>query len=825
MRGGFFRRLAALLIASTLVLLLAGSALAAIDATRPMVSEPRSERSWVPGDIPDLALLIAGGPGGSDAIIDAVVVPIVKDIPGVTAVATDRLPNGRLALHVSIDDVSPDRTTDSVVASVEQLLPDRQVSVGGRAVVDRDLVDRLDTGMIVAIVPVLVLLGLLISAAIGVRLGLTTVGVVAASTALGGVLGARATGAFDGTLATTAIPAVLVAALVSTVLTFRLLDWFKHPQGSNQSEMIRRSVSHLLPEVVMIFGGLGLTALVMEFVGSGRSAATVVAVGGFIAAIVTLSALPPILVTMPPVPNDDDYRLFRLPTPDGRDFPLSVLAGFAGFLLLLGLFALRVPGETLLDSDALPAAESSRRVSEQLVQSGGDPSDAIIATIDGSTTPAQLDHWAEAVSELPLVGWVETATGRYESGALVSESTAPDRFATTEEFFAIVSPTVGGRSEAAQALVDEIETAAGLPASPTLAGVPVDAAAVAASGADGLWILVALLALGGGVTVFLLLGDLFLSFVTVGLRLLGTGASLGVFYIASAGVSGGELQVLALIVNVGVGLFEVGFLRRIGIGRALEGSPVVLVGDALRREGRAAVYGLGVAALIGLGFLVSDLEVARRLGLAVSAGVVIELLIGIWLLRPVVLGERAAGVPPQRSAVRRALRAEAFAARSAANPSSVAVDPEWRRVVGGLLRSEFDCQAFPETAELSTIFVEGTPLYREVSDHNRRLLDTGLRVAGKGPVLRSLRAVDTSSPVTLAVTVEHPVRYLVDPNGRQIGQRTAEMREGMLWLVQDPSGRYRIAEAVDLGHAEGVELTPAETPSLSDLTGRMTLPV
>ncbi|MEZ5227391.1 MAG: hypothetical protein R2710_12155 [Acidimicrobiales bacterium] len=31
--------------------------------------------------------------------------------------------------------------------------------------------------------------------------------------------------------------------------------------------------------------------------------------------------------------------------------------------------------------------------------------------------------------------------------------------------------------------------------------------------------------------------------------------------------------------------------------------------------------------------------------------------------------------------------------------------------------------------------------------------------------------------------------------------RRPERREGMLWLAQDPSGRYRIAEAVDLGTA------------------------
>ena len=122
-------------------------------------------------------------------------------------------------------------------------------------------------------------------------------------------------------------------------------------------------------------------------------------------------------------------------------------------------------------------------------------------------------------------------------------------------------------------------------------------------------------------------------------------------------------------------------------------------------------------------------------------------------------------------------------------------------VVWSLLRSEFECQAEPSTAELATVFVEETPLFEEVSSHNRRLLDTGLRIQGDGPKIRSLDVVNMSSPIAISVTVEHPRRYLVDTAGRQIGQRTPELREGMLWLMQDPSGRYRIAEAIDLGEA------------------------
>jgi len=830
---GFLRRLATLLLASTLVLLLAGSALASIDASRPMMVESPSERSWVPSEVPDVALLVAGL-SGVDPVIDAVVVPSLLDIPGVTAVATELLDSGRVSILVSLAEDADDGTVDLVTTTAQQFLPENQISVGGRAVVDRDIVSRLHQGMIIAVVPVLVLLLLLISAAFGIRIGLVAAAVVALSSALGGAIGAQVAGDFDGSLATTAVPAVLVAILVSSVLTFRLLDWFKHPQGSDQADTIRLSISHLLPEAGLLFGGLVATALTMELFGSGRASATVVAVGGLIAAVVTLGALPAMLVTMPPVPNDDKYRSFRLPTPDGRDFPLAVLAGFACFLLVLGLFALRVPSDQLLDSDALPPGEASRRVSEQLVQSGGDPSDAIVATIDQAATPVQLDRWASVVSALPVVGWVETSTGRYEGGVVVESSAAPTEFATSDGFFAIVSPTVTGRSSAAQDLVGEIQDTAGLPTPPELTGVPVDASSVASSGASGLWLLVALLALTGGLTVYLLLGDLFLASVTVGLRLLGTAASLGVFYLVASSVSGSELQVLALIVNVGVGLFEIGFLRRIGIGRSMNGSPVVLVGDALRREGRAAMFGLGVTALVGLGFLASDIEVARRLGIAVCAGVVIELLIGTWLLRPVVLGERAAALPATRATSMSGLLAQVPSVSRLQSPISpelqvepvAEMDPEWRRIVSCLLRAEFECQTFPESTELSTIMVENTPLFEEVATHNRRLLETGLRVAGRPPIVKAITVVNTTSPVALSVMVEHPLRHLVGPDGHQIGQRPAQIREGMLWLMQDPSGRYRIAEAVDMGAVDSLDLTVSidDIPSI-DVSGRVPLSV
>ena len=146
------------------------------------------------------------------------------------------------------------------------------------------------------------------------------------------------------------------------------------------------------------------------------------------------------------------------------------------------------------------------------------------------------------------------------------------------------------------------------------------------------------------------------------------------------------------------------------------------------------------------------------------------------------------------------------------NPTQM--DPQWRRVAAGLLRAEFAFQTDPEKAELDTVFVADTTVFAELAEHNRRLRTAGFRVSGDGPRLLKVRAVNTGSPVTLAITVDHPERRLVDRDGRVLGVRRGERRDGMLWLVQDSSGRYRIAEAVDLGTGDVDVMVSAERVGL-----------
>jgi len=145
-------------------MLLAGTALASIDASRPMMAQATSDRSWVPGDAPDLSFVVADAivDGTIDPVVMASVVPSLSGIPGVSAVATDTLDSGRVALHVSLSDSADNATIDAVVRTADRLLDGRQVSVGGRAAIDQDLLDRLNRGALLAIVPVIVLLGLVV---------------------------------------------------------------------------------------------------------------------------------------------------------------------------------------------------------------------------------------------------------------------------------------------------------------------------------------------------------------------------------------------------------------------------------------------------------------------------------------------------------------------------------------------------------------------------------------------------------------------------------------------------------------------------------------
>lgn len=838
-----------LLLSSTLILLLAGTAFASIGDARPQLAGQGA--SWRPGELPDLALLVDTS-NGTGSTVEAVLVPALAAVIGVSAVEVKPSSEGRVAILASL---SPGVEGNEVLARVEAVVKETMagtpVSLGGRVVADRDLLDRLNRSTVIAVVPVLLLLTLVLAASFGMKIGFATGGTISAATLLGGLIGAQMAGPFDGSLGTTALPAVLVACLVSTVLALRLLDWFKHPIGTDSADTIRRSVAHLASEAGLLVGGLILTSCTLAIAGPGRNQAMVVAVGAFFGVLVTFAVLPSMLVSLPPVPDEDDYRLFRFNLPDGRDFPPAVLAGFAMFLVIMGLFALRVPTAELIDEQALPQGSAAQRVSAELSQLGGDPTSSILATAPEGTTLSELDLWARDASTLPSVGWVATASGRFEQGTLSVDDSDPARFQRDERHLAVVTPSVTARSIAAQDLVALLATPQNLSEAPDLRGSPVDAADAGRESVSNLWLLVFSLAVAGALGVLVLVGDLKLALLVGALRVIGSAALLGVYHVITDTVSGSELQTVALVASIGVGLFELGFLRRLTqLTRAadpeslldsliaddddrLDDNRADPISDVMRREGKAAMIGLAVAALCGLGFFASDLQVARRLGVALAVGLTIELLVGTWMLRPVLLGRRVSGTFGRRSG-RVALDAlgepvalelvgggvsespEADVPSASAAADGDQLDPQWRRVVAGLLRAEFAFQTDPDRAELDTVFVADTPVFAELTEHNRRLRTAGFRVSGDGPRLLKVRAVNTGSPVTLAITVDHPERRLVDRDGRVLGVRRGERRDGMLWLVQDPSGRYRIVEAVDLGTGDVDVAVSTERVGLHD---------
>ncbi len=893
------RRFALVVLSAIVFLLLAGTALASIGTARPMMSTQQLGMSGVePGDLPDVTLLV--GAKGNDDIAVTIsddLLPALRALDGVHSVATEAVSSGRQAVYVSIDDTADAELLTTISATVTSVMPGTPALVGGRAVADRDLLDRLNRSLLVAIAPVMILLAVMVTVSVGGRYGLAVAASVALATLTAGLLGAQSVGRFDGSLSTTGVPAVLAGVLVSSVLAFRLLEWFKQPQGDDPAASIRSAIRLLLPELALLVGGLIGAAVLLEIVGASRTPATGVAIGSIVAAIVTFAVLPAMLATLQQVPDEDDDRLFRLHLPDGRDVPTPILAGFGIFLLCLGAFATRMPSGELLDESALPSGVTSRSVAETLRSTGGDPTSALLATIgssDGVVRPEQLSAWARTVSAMPSVGWVESASGRYVDGTLVVAAQA-DRFVQDDDVLAVVTPSVSARSIGARELNDMVRSVDVPGLEITLSGVPADALRAAESGSGLLILLVVALAAGGAIAAFVIVGSRTTAAIVAVTRLVGVGGALGVYSVVVGDATMSELQIIALVVSLGVGLFELGVLRRLAmqdssIEDVIAADPGAMesaeqsgfdhadidndrMTEALRTEGRAAVVGMAVVAVCGMGLLASDLEIARRLGIGLAAVMIVELLIGTWLLRPALLGERlfyvsfldaeAARRPSARLAELTgtsgstppvlASGSSTVLANGAANAAAIAtsmatihdqasaadglsaaqivdanggsdmfpnrrstdrlddehgavetrplIDPQWRRIVQGLLRAEFSFQNDPANAELSTVFVENTPVFDELVEHNLALRSNGFRVVGKGPRLVKVQAVDASSPVTIAITVDHPERRLMDRDGRLLGVRRPERREGMLWLAQDPSGRYRIAEAVDLGTA------------------------
>ncbi len=857
------KRLATTLVAAMAMLLALGTAVSALDEERPNLATQVAMEQGPNGDLPDLVVLVRDVPAGADLAAIGATVSALDDVERARVTPAD---GDRAVVYASLHARAGATTPDAVLDAVASEVPDAELILGGRVAVDRTLVDRINRALVIAVVPVLVLIAAFAGATIGASRALVAAGSVALATLLAGLVAAQLVGTFDGSLGSTAMPSVLCAVLISSVLTFRLLDWFSSPEGDDASAWVRLSIRHLIPEVVMLHVGLVGAALLLELV-VGPAPISAVAFSSMIATVVTLATVAPGLAVLGPLTDDTLFRPFSGRIPDGRDFPLAVLGGFACFLLALGLFATRAPSRELLDESALAPGVAADRVARELAALGGDPTSAILVEFDPAAEGRSVDTWAGAASQISAVAWVETTTGRFVDGVLATEQPT---FVDADTPRAVVTPVGTARDVGTQRLIEALPAVGGFSGEITLRGTPIAAANAVDGGTLQLWLLIGALSLAGAGAVLLLLGNVMVAASSAALRLLGLAALVGVYRLVAGDTSSIEAQVLVLVVGVGVGLFELGFVRRLSLGRDGLGGQA-LVTSALSRDGRAAMFGLVVVALTSLGLVASDLAMLRRLAVGLVAGILIELVVGIWLLRPALLADLAAlgatadaarrrgdlvaatagaAAPtpapapvPASLAAATSLDPTAAAAGTSTAPATPAVAasdpgpvatvgavpagaghergpdgrvvpsaPEWRRIIGGLLRAEFEFQSDPGAADLATVFVTGTPLWDELVDHHAKLRAAGVRVTGRGPMVRVARVVNDSSPVTLEVTVDHPVRHLVDAHGKVVGRRNAERRNGMLWLLQDPSGRYRIAEAVDLG-ASNDAVVDADAPA------------
>ncbi len=814
--------------------------------------EPQAARSAV---APEIALLVSG----ITAEDQEAIVGRLNRIEGVARATADASGDGTAVFYIARTVEGGARPVAAITGDAETaiaaLFPASDVLIGGSAVVDGDLSARFGRSA-VAVAIVGLLLGGALGLVFGWKRGAASAAVLFIAVLCAGSIGTQISGGFDGTVTTTALPGALGGLLAGSAVAIRLLFWFREPghgsgYGTGDSraarrvgqsgqpdgaDLIRRSVTHLLPELSLIFFGMLVAAMLVELLNAGRSPLTVVTLSAAVAVLVVLAVLAPTLTILQAEPEArSDWLPFSIA--DGRDFPLLVLSAIALVLIALSLFAFGTPHRSLLDGDRLSGDAEAVIVADRLANSGGDATSALVASNPGTIEPADFAAWVEVIAERPEVAWIDSATERRRATGLVDTAASALLVAPGDDRLVIVMNS-SPRSEDGQ------QAAADLAAIPvtggpvTLTGAPIDAAGVAGSRGP---VVVALLALAavGALAIYVLTQNKANAISAAVLRLIGGGATLGVFRLMANDATMGESLTILAVVALGLGLFELEFLRAgmdRGLGGTVTGMPTRLDLAADRgsvsdgSDDEPAVPNAGQSAAIAMGALgVGALLVALtapfgggpgtgQFGLGLFVALTIELLIGIALLRPAILGQRAAFHTAARP-VRIALHAgndRQTGTRLAAE------DPVWRRTVGDLLQAEFRFQSEPSAADLDAVFVRDTPLHRQADTHHRNLADAGLRIVGRSPQLRSLKTVSGRSPIILAVTVDHPIRHLVDADGKVVGVRKPERRSGVLWLAAEDDGSYRIAESVELGSVvlqEDKDLSADDPDDLDETDG------
>ncbi len=799
------------------------AALLVVVATMAMLAGPSMAQGFGPTEVhvPGIAIVVdEAGPGLAPEEWSSLIEELGA-VEGVArAVAGDQL-DGATVIALSLIESGPEqRPVDSVATEARELIadavPDATVAVGGSALVDTAIESRFRSGLIVLTV-VGALLGLASGVVFGRWQGVITGTTVAIAVLVAGVLGGRVIEPFDGTLAATVVPGALAGLAIALVVSLRILVWFRGPTGADGAEMVRAAIADLAPELTLTLSGLVVTGLLVDFLDPGRTAFLVPVAGAAVSAVIVLAVLPASLAllserrTTAEGPRAD---LLPLSIPDGADLRFLALGACVAALAGLSLFALDDPARQFLDHGNLSESDEAAIVADRL-EASGDPTAAIVAVANENTSPAALADWARLVAERPDVAWVDTGSSRVSSSGPQAVSVEMLLVPPDAERTAMIVPSVASRSVEGQGLVDGLAAVRLAGGTPTFTGTSVDAFNLAGQGSVGLVAVLLLAAIGGLAAAALTQSTTYAASCAL-LRLLSGGATLGIYRLIVPGATMADSVVALVIVAIPIGLFELEFARTIleeggtpyrstasrpGAYRRPSMVEAGVGSEGSRDPNRGQFAALGLAGAAIGGFLLAFIAPfdggpgAGLFGLGLMVAVVVELTLGFLIARPAVLAQRGAFHTAIRP-LRLALHADNSRKASSAD---VGDDPTWRRIVGDLLQTEFRLQTDPDDADLDTVFLAATPLHRQAARHQSGLATAGLRVAGRCPKLRSVRTISGRTQTTLAITVDHPERQLVDGDGLVVGLRRPERRSGVLWLADAVDGSYRIAESIELG--------------------------
>ncbi|MDW3219581.1 MAG: MMPL family transporter [Acidimicrobiales bacterium] len=324
------------------------------------------------------------------------------------------------------------------------------------------------------------------------------------------------------------------------------------------------------------------------------------------------------------------------------DHPWRYLLGGTAILVALAApFALVEWGEA--DHRTLPADDAIRRTTEQILnQFDSSEANAIPMLALGNVDNAAVTAHALAVSQLPGVTRVDSATGSFTAGAAVvpADDGARDRFLRESEdatWFNIV-PSVDPISAAGERLVTDLRTLDTPFAETLVGGGAASFVDTKAAILDNLPLAAALLFGSTYVLLFLTFGSLLVPLKAIVLNILSLGATFGMLVVVfQEGVGAGflgvtaagttDLSTVVLIFGIAFGLsmdYEVFLLSRIKEEYDASGHPQDSVVEGIDRTGPIISAAALLLTVTFLATATSSLAFVKMFGLGLAVAVVTD---------------------------------------------------------------------------------------------------------------------------------------------------------------------------------------------------------